>query len=126
MEELQQIGIQTGHRIGLLALSVILLGFVLELVRRDLLKERYALFWLATSVMGLLIGFFPRLIVWFAVTARFQLLTGLFFMAFVFFVGIVLAFTVLISRISERNRMLAQEVALLANRVERLESDDGG
>lgn len=124
MNELQEIGIQTGHRVALLGLSVILLGFVLELVRRDMLKERYALFWLATSVFGLVLGIFPGMLVKFAVLVRFQLLTGLFVMGFLFLLGIVLVFTVLISRLSEHNRALTQEVALLANRMDRADKDD--
>ncbi|MDP7638257.1 MAG: DUF2304 domain-containing protein [Candidatus Hydrogenedentes bacterium] len=123
MNELQEIGIQTGHRVALLAMSVVLLGFVLELVRRDMLKERYALFWLATSLFGLLVGIFPDVLVKFAVLVRFQLLTGLFVMGFLFLLGIVLMFTVLISRLSEHNRALAQEVALLSNRLDRIEED---
>lgn len=123
MNELQEIGIQTGHRVALLGLSVVLLAFVLELVRRGMLRERYALFWLATSAFGLLVGIFPGVLVRFAVLVRFQLLTGLFVMGFLFLLGIVLMFTVLISRLSEHNRALTQEVALLANRLDRVERD---
>lgn len=123
MEEIQQLGIQPGHRVALMLLSLMLLGLVLELVRRDHLKERYALLWLATSVVGLVVGIFPMLIVKLALLLRFQMLTALFVMAFLFMLGIVLSFTVLISRLSERNRKLAQEVALLGNRLNRVEED---
>jgi len=44
-------------------------------------------------------------------------------LSFLFLLGIVLGFSVIISRLSERNRKLAQELALLAHRVERLEKD---
>ena len=121
MNELLEIGIQPGHRAALLALSFVLLAFVLELVRRGLLKERYALFWLATSLFGLLVGVFPDSIVIFASIVQFQLLTALFVFSFLFMLGIVLSFTVLISRLSERNRALTQEVALLANRLARVD-----
>lgn len=121
MEGAEQFAIQPGHRLALLILSLLLFGFVLELVRRDLLKERYALLWLATSLFGLVIGIFPGLIVRLAVLLRFQMLTALFVLSFLFTLGIVLSFSVLISRLSERNRRLAQEVALLENRVRRQE-----
>lgn len=120
MDELQLIGIQPGHRVALLALSVILLGFVLELVRRDLLREKYALLWLATSLGGLVMGVVPDVIVAFAQLMRFQLLTALFVFSFIFTLAIVLGFTVVISRLSERNRELAQEVALLNHEVGRI------
>jgi hypothetical protein len=124
MDELQQVGIQTGHRVALLIMSLVLLGFVLELVRRDLLEERYALLWLATSLFGVVIGIFPVIIVKFAVLVRFQMLTALFVFAFLFFLGIVLGFSTIISRQTERSRKLAQEVALLTNRVQHLEGKD--
>jgi hypothetical protein len=124
MDELQQIGIQPGHRVALLALSVLLFGFVLELVRRGHLREKYALLWLATSMFGLVVGIFPDLIVRFASAVRFQMLTALFVFGFVFLLALVMAFSVVISRLSERNRTLAQEVALLANRLNRVERGD--
>ena len=120
MDELQLIGIQPAHRVALLALSLVLLGFVLELVRRDLLREKYALLWLATSLLGLVIGVVPDLLVAFAQMMRFQLLTALFVFSFVFTLAIVLGFTVVISRLSERNRELAQEVALLNHEMGRI------
>jgi hypothetical protein len=123
MNTLEGIGIQPGHRVALLVMSVMLFGFVLELVRRDMLKERYALLWLATSVFGLFVGIYPDAIVQFALAVRFQLLTALFVFSFLFMLGIVLAFTVLISKLGERNRALAQEVALLSNRLERMQHD---
>lgn len=121
MESFEPAAIQTGHRIALLVLSFLLFGFVLELVRRDLLKERYALLWLATSLFGLVVGIFPSLIIRLSNLLRFQMLTLLFVLAFVFTLAIVLGFSVIISRLTEHNRKLAQELALLANRLERYE-----
>jgi len=84
-------------------------------VRRGHLRERYALLWLATSLFGLVVGLFPNLIVYFSRLMHFQFLTLLFVVSFLFLLGLVLSFTVVISRQSERNRKLTQEVALLAN-----------
>lgn len=116
------VSIQPIHRVALLVLSFALFGLVIELVRRELLKERYALLWLATSIIGVIIGIFPRIIEWVTATLRFQLLTTLYAVSFIYTLGIILAFCVVITRQIERNRVLAQEVALLANRVEKLES----
>ncbi len=123
MSELEAISIQPGHRAALMVLSVLLFALVLELVRRDLLKERYALLWLATAAFGLVIGVFPQLIAHAAYFFHFQMLTALFVFAFLFVLGIIIAYSVLISRLTERNRKLAQELALLANRVEHLEAE---
>lgn len=118
-----EFAIQPGHRIALMIVSVALLALVLELVRRDLLKERYALLWLATSVLGLVIGLFPSILEHAAAAFSFQLLTLLFVGAFAFLFLVILWYTVIISRLSERNRKLAQEIGLLWHRIEVLEKE---
>lgn len=120
-----QFGIELPHRIALLIGSVILLGLVLELVRRGHLRERYALLWLGTALVGLVVGVFPGLIVVVSRVARVQYLTILFLLGFVFLLSIVLVFTVIISRLAERHRQLTQEVALLAHAVKELEKGHG-
>ena len=121
-DPLALVSIQPMHRVALLVLSVTLLLLVLELVRRERLKEKYALLWLATSVVGVIVGIFPRIIEWTTNFFNFQLLTTLYVVSFIYVLGIILAFSVIITRLVERNRTLAQEVALLSNRLDRLEA----
>ena len=109
------------HRIALPILCILLVALVLELVRRGLLKERYALLWLGISVAGLIVGLFPFIIVWTARLLRLQYVTLMFCVAFLFLLGLVLSFTIVISRLAEQNRKLTQEVALLAQRLGRVE-----
>ncbi len=117
----EQLGIQWIHRLGIFGLSLILIAVVLELVRRGLLKERYALLWMATAAGSFVVGLFPVIIEGLAELFHFQYLTVLFSMYFAFTLALVLAFSVVISRLAERNRALAQELALLGHTVERLE-----
>jgi hypothetical protein len=123
MEDTALLTIQAPHRVALMILSLILVAIVLELVRRESLKEKYALLWLATSGIGVVIGIFPQILVWITTTLRFQLLTTLYAISFVYVLAIILVFSVIISRLSERNRNLAQEIAILSNRITHLESD---
>lgn len=116
-----QDGFLLGHRLGLLLVSLALAGLVFELVRRGYLKERFALLWLAISLAGLTVGVFPQLIERVSFWLEFQYLTVFWTASFVFLLMSVLAFTVVISRLTERSRELAQEVALLAQRIEKLE-----
>jgi len=125
METTQSIGFTILHRIGLLTLSVVLLLLVLELVRRRRFKERYALLWLAAAGCGVIVGAFPGIIVWISKITHVQFLTVFFVTAFLFLLGLVLSFSVVISRLSEQNRELAQEFALLASRVKNIEGKDG-
>lgn len=122
---MDELSIQPYHQVALMALSITLFGLVLELVRRDFLKEKYALLWLGTASAGLVIGLFPSLIVVLTRLLQFQMITTLFVLSFLYTLGIILAFSVVISRLAERNRRLSQEVGLLMHRVERLERPDG-
>ena len=126
MGDAAQMAIQDPHRIAITALSVVLFALVVELVRREYLKERYALLWLGTAGVGLVIGIFPGLIASAADAVHFQLVTTLFVVSFIYVLGIILGFTVIISRLAERNRRLAQDVALLAHRVQRMEENRSG
>jgi len=125
-ESLELVGFYWSHRIGLLCASVAFVLVVLELVRRGHLKERYALLWLAAAAGGLVIGLFPRTVVWVSGAFGFQYLTVFYVTSFLFLLLVVLAFTVVISKLTERNRSLAQEVALLARRIEVLEGQNDG
>lgn len=121
METPETAGIYFAHRIALLAFSGALFVAVLEIMRRGLLKERYALLWLAVSGASILLAAFPGLVTRAAALFHFQYLTVLVMVTFVFTLALVLAFSVILSRLSERNRALAQEVALLAHALKNVE-----
>jgi hypothetical protein len=125
VDALPQLSFTIAHRIGLLAFSFALLLLVLELVRRRRFKERYALLWLAVAAGVAVVGVFPGIIVWISRLIHVQFLSVFFLSAFLFLLGLVLSFSVVISRLSEQNRDLAQEVALLEARVEQMEGKRG-
>lgn len=118
-----QQGLTAGHRIALLVISLLMAALIIDLVRRSLLKERYALLWLATSLLGLLVGVFPGIITGLSRLLHFQYLTLVFVLSFAFLLGLVLSFSIVISRTVERNRELTQEVAILANAIAKLERE---
>jgi hypothetical protein len=94
--------------------TVLLLGLVLELVRRRRLVERYALIWIVASI-GLVI-----LAVWRQGLGVIGDLVGvaspvnaIFLVAFAVVYGLLLNFSVAISRLSEETKILAQLVSRL-------------
>jgi hypothetical protein len=106
-----------------IAISLGLFLLVFELVRRRRLLERYALLWLLTTVV--LLG----LSLWTGLLDRISEAVGisygpstLFAVAFGFIVLLLLHFSVVISRLAEQNKVLAQQVGLLQQRVD----DQGG
>lgn len=95
------------------------LVLVIELVRRGRLKERYSLLWLFASVVLLIFSSSRGLLE----SASHYLgivypPAFLFLIAFLFLLLITLHFSVVISSLWERNKRLAQELALLRQEVE--------
>jgi hypothetical protein len=99
-----------------------LLFFVLELVRRRRLLERYALIWLLAAVV--LLG----LAIWRNGLARLASAVGiayppnaLFFVAFAFVLILLLHFSAAVSRLADQSKVLAQRLALLEERLQEQE-----
>ncbi len=116
-------------QLAVLAFGVILLLFVLEAIRRGRLKERYALLWLGTTAVLILLAAWRRLL------DHIALMLGVFYGPSLFFLvgllgllAIILHFSLVISEYSEKTRRLTQHLALLARKVEQLQqhSDRGG
>lgn len=105
--------------VAVIAAAALLL-FVLELVRRRRLLERYALVWMACAVI--LLG----LAAWRDGLKELATLVGiysppnaLFFVAFAFVLLLLLHFSAAVSRHTDQIRVLAQRLALLEERVRR-------
>jgi hypothetical protein len=116
------------HRIQAVAIvgAAGLLIFVLELVRRRRLLERYALVWLLAAVV--LLG----LAIWRDGLARLANAVGiayppnaLFFVAFAFVLILLLHFSAAVSRLADQSKVLAQRLALLEERLHEQERRAG-
>jgi len=102
-----------------IAATLALLLFVFELVRRKHLSERYAILWLlaATTLFvlaawkGLLTSLSHDVGISYPPSALFAVAIGL-------IVIILMYFSLVVSRLSDQNKILAQRLALLQQRVE--------
>ena len=99
-----------------------LLLFVLELVRRRALMERYALLWLFSSVVILVLAIWDDAL---GLMAR-QLgivsaPNALFFVALAFVLLLLLHFSAAMSRLTDQSKVLAQRQALLEQRLGEVE-----
>ena len=87
---------------------------VIDLIRRKKLKERYALLWLSSAIILMALSLWRDLLHSISRLAGVEYPPALlFFIAFLFLLLIVLHYSVEISDLSEKNKRLAQEVALL-------------
>lgn len=109
-----------------LAASLFFLVFVLELVRRRKIGERFSLLWIIVAVgmtLAASVGF-PLL---FKLAPLFGIVypaTALFLLAFLGLTFLSIYFTVILSQLSQQNRTLAQRIALLE--AERADEARGG
>jgi hypothetical protein len=110
-----------------IAVTLALLLLVFELVRRKRLSERYAILWLvAASTLfvlaawkGLLTSLSGDVGISYPPSALFAVAIGLIAM-------ILLHFSVAVSRLSDQNKMLAQRLALLQQRIGESEAARAG
>ena len=97
---------------------VLVLAAIIELIRRHQLQERYALLWIVTG--GVMLFF----ALWRSALDRFAELVGvayppsaLFMVAGLFVFVVLLHFSMVLSKLSEQNKTLAQQMALLEQRL---------
>src|SRR3954471_12221761 len=91
-----------------------LLLFVLELVRRRQLLERYALLWLFSAGVVLLLGAWTGLLQDIADAAGIHYPpSALFGVAFIFVLVLLLHFSIAVSKLTDQTKVLAQRLALL-------------
>jgi hypothetical protein len=102
--------------------SVVLLGIVIELIRSRKLRERYALLWLATA--GVILFFAA----WRSGLHQLSDALGvayppnaLFVLAMLFVLVLLLHFSTVISKLSDRTTTLTQQLALLEERLRQVE-----
>jgi len=102
--------------------SIALLLIILELIRRKYLRERYALTWLIAGSLFLVLSIRVDILYHISNFIGFSVpVNALFFFGILFLILIVLGLSVITSRLSEKNKILTQELALLKKRVSDLE-----
>lgn len=115
------------NRIQIVAIVATALQFVVvfELVRRRRLLERYALLWMLSSAVML------GLSIWRGALEEVSGLIGvayapsaLFVIAFGFVLLLLLHFSLVISRLADENKVLAQRIGLLQQQVGELAAAD--
>jgi hypothetical protein len=105
------------------AIAVVLLLVVFELIRSRRLRERYALLWLATGVVLVVLsawrGGLNTIARWVGVTGYPPAV--LFAVGLLFVILVLLHYSTVISRLTDQNMTLAQRLALLEARMDRSE-----
>jgi hypothetical protein len=105
-------------------LSLLLMFITFELIRKGRLREEYSILWLFTGAVTLLFSLWPEYFLSKFITR----ITGVYYLsavvviAFIFLLLIVLHFSVVISKLANWNKDLAQRYALLELEFKELKS----
>ena len=104
--------------------SLVLLIAVLELVRRRRLREKYALLWILTAIVLIVLSAWRGAVNAIAVTLGVSYGPAVIFAVGALFVLVVLLhYSTVISALTDRSVVLAQKVAMLEQRLETLERE---
>lgn len=109
----------TTQRIVAIALTAGLILLILELVRRKRLMERYALLWLFSATVLLVLAAWKGLLTTIAVRVGIHYPPSLLFAAaFGAELLLLLHFSLAVSSLTDQNKILAQRVGLLQRRLD--------
>jgi hypothetical protein len=87
--------------------------FIINMIRKKSLELKYSLMWLVLVGALFILDCFPRLLEIFAGFLGIQdPINMIFFLGFLFSLGIIFILTVMLSRLSDRIRKLTQRMAL--------------
>lgn len=95
--------------------------FIVAMLRRGYLREKFAALWLAVAAVLLLLAVFPGVLTWAAHLVGVQVPANLLFLLaaiLLLLVGVQLSYEV--GRLDSRSQRLAEEIALLRAEVKQL------
>ncbi len=102
------------NKIVALVFGIGMLIIIIDLVRRRKLREEYSWLWLMTGAGILVLSLWFDLLKWIThLVGAITPASTIFLFAFLFLIFISLHFSVVISKITDRNKELAQRYALL-------------
>ena len=102
--------------------SIVIFVVIIELIRSGRLRERYALLWLATAAVILVFGLWRDLLNRLADALGIAYPpNALFVLAMGFVLLLLLHYSTVISRLSDRTTTLTQRLAILEERLRELE-----
>lgn len=105
--------------------AALLFIFVLWLMRKGVLKEKYAVLWLVFTAGAFFFSVFPGALKWISDSIGVTIPSNLvFFVTLVILVLVNVQLSFELSRHEARIRRLAEETALLNERIRRLEEPD--
>lgn len=112
------------HLVAIIA-AVATFAIVLEMLRRRRLRERHAGWWIIAGAIAIVVSIFPQVLATVSAALGFEVPINLiFFMSLFTLFLVALQHSAELTRVEERNRILAERLTLLELQVESLGSRD--
>lgn len=107
-------------------LAIILYYLVIfSLIRKKILMIKYALIWICFGVLLLAFDLFPDSLYVLSGIMGISLPSNALFLIMIFLLVIIsIVMTGIVSSLAEKNRLMTQQIALLTDRVHKLEQND--
>jgi hypothetical protein len=111
------------QRILLLLVGLGILGVTVALIRRRRLRDEYAVLWVCTGLVILVVVLVPKILDGMAGALGVDAVVLVVLVCFVFLSAVVLHYAVVLTRFTQREKDLEQELALLRDELHRLRTD---
>jgi Ca2+/Na+ antiporter len=105
--------------IGIVSLAFLVATF--EFIRKRRLREEYAILWLLTALAIAVLSLWPGLVEVLSRITGFYYISSVVAILFVFVVGLMMHYSIVVSKMKEDNKELAQKHALLEQKVRAME-----
>ena len=104
--------------------SLLLLGFIVDLLRKRKLREEYSLLWLFGGVCFLVLSVFRDLLTQLSVAIGIAYPPAALFLILIMGAYLMLLhFSMVFSRLADKTKLMAQEIALLRLELERVKGE---
>ncbi|HEY1740305.1 MAG TPA: DUF2304 domain-containing protein [Acidimicrobiia bacterium] len=118
-QKVPSLGLSTRAHVMVLVVCFLGAAFLLRLLRRRQLRGKYTLLWILTGIVVLAIASFPSGVDHVAHTLNiYNPPNALFLLAIAFLLLVCIYFSYELSRLEERTRLLAEELAILRGEVQ--------
>lgn len=112
-------------QIWLIAAIVVYFALLIHLLRKKTLSLKYTLLWLLSGILMLVFAIFPSILAGFSsLIGIASPMNALFSVLFFCMLVILVSLTAIASKQTERTKQMAQALALLEERVRKLEKSD--
>ncbi len=107
-------------RVLMAVLSFVVVVITIEAIRKSHLQERYALLWVATAFIILIVAFFPKILDFMQTILGTQYITTVVGIVFTFLLLIAFHFSIALSGYQKKQTQIARRCAILEQRIEEL------